>query len=65
MAGTPTAGGESRTLLKTVIMTDVRATKLADLANGFANNSCGRPWMQLEQAAADDPSEQEYPTTTD
>jgi hypothetical protein len=56
---------ELRTLLKTVSMTAARTSKLADLANGFANNSCGRPRMQLELAAVYDPSEQTYPTATD
>jgi len=56
---------ELRTVLKTISMTDVRTSKLADLANGFANNSCGRPRMQLELAAVYDPAEQTYPTATD
>jgi hypothetical protein len=43
----------------------MRATKLADLANRFANTNYGRPRMQLDQAAVRDPSEQACPTTTD
>jgi len=59
------ADHEPGMLLKTITMTDVRATKLADLANGFANNNRGQAWMQLEQTAIYDPSERAYPTTTD
>ena len=39
----------------------MRATKLADLANRFANTKCGRPRMQLDQAVVRDPSEQGLP----
>ena len=39
----------------------MRATKLADLANRFANTKYGRPRMQLDQAAVRDPSEQGLP----
>ena len=42
-----------------------RTTKLADLANGFANNGYRRARMRLDQAAARNPCEQAWLTTTD
>ena len=51
-------GSESHTFLKTISITDTRATKPAERANGFANNGCGRSRMQLDRAVAYDASEQ-------
>lgn len=64
IASSAMAGAEQRTLLKT-ISNETRATKLAELANGYANNGCGRSGMQLARVAAYYPSEQAYLTTRD
>jgi hypothetical protein len=39
--------------------------KLADLANGFANNECGRPRISLDSTVVFNPCDEAQPTTTD
>jgi hypothetical protein len=56
---------EPRMLLKTIRAISASVTSPADLANGFANNRSGWRWMELDQAAAGDPSEQACGTNAD
>jgi hypothetical protein len=56
---------EPRMFLKTIGSRPSRAGMPADLANGFANNSCGRHRMQLDSRDERDPYEQGRPTTAD